>query len=543
LGIDCSGPFIRLARFSQTVLYSPAHSSSQKKTDTALVFNSPILADWVRKLAIGCRRQQPDLEIEMRMESKFDSAFLLVPHVDPRSSMFRVIAMTAIIVTFGLLDDRFCCAQSTTTGESRQVPAPWRPAFGALNKNAIPNEDSRRAPIGTGVATSNQASSAISTSTITPGSNSNAGQKFSLNPKINNVDPQQPAQTQTSLQSSARDIKPGVTRVSKTLNTLPNSAGQIWREYDISPYTSQITTNKDPQKSITEWVLRETGTEMWFHQPLGILSADKNRLLVYHTPEIQGIVKSIVDRFNRTRGQLQNIDVNLVTVENPNWRSKLYTMLQPIEVKSPGVEAWMISKENAAILMSQLSRRPDFKQHSGGRIANHDGQAFRLEKTQPVEFVRNLRWVPNETPNYQPLMSRVDEGYRLEISCLSAMDNATIEAVIKCDVDQIEKLSTVKVNVPGGIGTQQMNLQIPQLVSWRLHERFRWPNDQVLLLSCGVVATPEPENNGAGLRIPGLPQKSRRADALLFVEYRGPVEGATVPQTANNRLAPIRTRQ
>lgn len=442
----------------------------------------------------------------MGMESGFDSKLLLAPQIGRLGMAIRFITTMAVIaMTMGAFIDSVCSGQTTTTGESRAAPAPWRPSFGSLNQNAMPVKDSR------------QAAGAISN--------------------------QKPMNTQPSPPES-RNVEPGVTRVTKTLSALPNSAGQVWREYDISPYTSQITTTQDPQKSIIEWVLRETGTEMWFHQPLGILNADKNRLLVYHTPEIQGIVKSIVDRFNRTRGQVQNIDVNLVTVENPNWRSQHYTMLQPIVVKSPGVEAWMISKENAAILISQLTRRPDFKQHNGGRIANHDGQTILLEKKNPVEFIRNLRWLPNQIPSYQPLMNRVDEGYRLEISCLSAMDNAAIEAVIKCDVDQIERLSTVKVNVPGGNGGgQPINLQIPQLVSWRLHERFRWPNDQVLLLSCGVVATLEPESDRTGLRIPGLSQKSKRADALLFVEYRGPAEGATIARTGNNRLAPIRVRR
>lgn len=37
--------------------------------------------------------------------------------------------------------------------------------------------------------------------------------------------------------------------------------------------------------------------------------------------------------------------------------------------------------------------------------------------------------------------------------------------------------------------TGQIN--VPQVASWRLHERFRWPADEVLLLSCGVVAAPK----------------------------------------------------
>ena len=473
----------------------------------------------------------------MGMESRFDSTTVLLARFSAETGvgLRRIIAIIGVITTwFGATNA--CNAHPPATTQLRQSPAPWRPSLGSAEEKPAPTANTSKIPARTNNTNVVQASP----STGAPGT---TGQDFSLNPNKDASPLGQQAQTPV-LPTSNRGVEPGVTRVTKTLSTLPNSAGQVWREYDITPYTSQISTTKEPQKSITQWILRETGTEMWFHQPLGILNADKNRLLVYHTPEIQNIVKQIVDRFNRTRGQVQNIDVNLVTVENPNWRSKLYTMLQPIEVKTPGVEAWMISKENAAILMSQLRLRADYKLHNGGRIASHDGQSIHLEKLRPVQFVRNLQWVPNQIPNYQPMMTRIEEGYRLDISCLSSLDNATIEAVIKCDVDQVEKLKNVKVSVPGANGrSQQMNLQIPQLISWRLHERFRWPNDQVLLLSCGVVATPDPESQSGGLSIPGLPTKSNRADALLFFEYRGPADGASIPQTANRRLAPIRTRQ
>jgi hypothetical protein len=444
-------------------------------------------------------------------------------------SKFKFVILVGVMCV-GVQLPSLATAQPVQTSEPRQTPAPWRPSFGSINQNAIA-APSVATPIRSGASTSGAA-------------NRTTGQ-----PVANSQSPRSTANPNSGVSSipGARDprtMQPGVTRVTKTMDKLPNSAGQIWREYDISPYTSRVTNSEDPQKAITEWILRETGTEMWFHQPLGILSADKNKIYVYHTPEIHNIVKSIVDRFVRTRGQVQNIDVNLVTVGKPNWRSQSYTMLQSIEVKSAGVEAWMIPKQNAAILMGQLSRRADFKQHSGGRLTNHDGQSFTLEKTQPVQFVRNLKWVPNQVPNYQPLMTSLDEGYRLNLSCLSAMDNATIEAVIKCDVDQVEKLTSVKVNLPGSNGAgQQMTLQIPQVVSWRLHERFRWPNDQVLLLSCGVVATPEPDSGGIGLRIPGFSAKAKRADALLFIEYRGPAQDATIPRTAGNHFAPIPPRQ
>lgn len=410
----------------------------------------------------------------------------------------------------------------------RAVPAPWRPAFGSVANTPLPSEPQA-------------ADQAV------PTSNSPA-------PEASEDQPQRADSSVVPaaavLPVSADRSSPELTRVTSTTKSLPNNAGQIWREYDISPYTTQIRNSANPQQAVLDWVLRETGTEMWFNQPLGILSANRNQLRVYHTPEIHAVIKPIVDRFVRTQGQLQNIDVNLVTVGKPNWRSQAYSMMQSIDVNSPGVEAWLISKENAALLLNQLSRRGDFRQHSGGRLTNHDGQPLVLENYKPVQFIRKLKWAPEQAAGFQPEMTTMNEGYRLEISCLTSLDNRSIEAMIKCCVDQVEKLDNVSVNVPGvgvdpvtGVpSTQQsMNLQIPQLVSWRLHERFRWPDDHVLLLGCGVVASPDPQA-ATGRSFPLLGQRPRRAEALLFIDYRGPATEAAVPKTARPGLAPVRPR-
>ena len=62
----------------------------------------------------------------------------------------------------------------------------------------------------------------------------------------------------------------------------------------------------------------------------------------------------------------------------------------------------------------------------------------------------------------------------------------------------------------------------------RFHERFRWPTDQVLLISLGVVATPQPVDVKAmvgGLPLP-LPSSPSRADLLVMIESKGPLTAA-----------------
>ena len=453
---------------------------------------------------------------------------------------------------------------SSATAPGRVEPAPWRPSFGPITRQNPGQQPATtmptRQPTGqaTGLPLPNSPVTGINlqsgTQTLPPENPAASSQTTSPPPtQTPSQSPAPPAANpipdsnqEQQFESVPINSQRSITRVTKSLNKLPNDAGQVWREYDISPYTSAVQGIDDPQQAILDWILKETGTEMWFNQPLGILNADRNQLRVYHTPEIQKIVHQIVDRFVNTKGQVQNLEVSLITIGNPNWRATAYPVLQPIEVQSPGVEAWMVTKENAALLRASLARRGDYKDHGTGRIAHNDGQTVVLRKTNPVQFIRNFRWVSGQIPSYQPLVTTVDEGYTLEISSLSSLDGNTVEASIQCHVDQVEKLNTVKVDVPGSMGatTDRISLQIPQLVSWRLKERFRWRDDQVLVLSCGVVATPGPES----LSSINLPRvfggKKQRADALLFVDYRGPQLPGNVPQrSVDLRTIPVNQRQ
>ena len=443
--------------------------------------------------------------------------------VENRSNVLRALTIVSMCLTLCSFSADSLFAQSGTTAEQtedtgRTSPAPWRPSFGSVDKSGSATTDRLPDPNPPGTTTASTPTSESNGSSAKPET------PASSSPLSRQQDQQQDARTAT------------ITKVTKTMSRLPNDAGQIWREYDISPYTSQITAIEKPQQAILDWILKETGVGMWFHEPFGMLNADRNQLRVYHTPEIQRVVHRIVDRFVNTRAQVQNLQVGLVTVSKPNWRETAYPMLQPIEVNSPGCEAWMINKENAAILMARLKERTDFKDHGSGTISHNDGQKITLQKTKPVQFVRSLRWLPGSVPNYQPLMTTIDEGYLLEISSLSSVDGRTIDATIKIDVDQVEKLESIKVDAQGvGGTTDKVNLQIPELVSWRLEERFRWTNDQVLLLSVGVVANPTPRVTRSGGLFGGASRS--RADALMFIEYRGPQLAENLPAVLSRRRA------
>lgn len=310
-------------------------------------------------------------------------------------------------------------------------------------------------------------------------------------------------------------------KVTKGAGVLPNEHGQVLREYDISPYTLKVKNATKPEQAIVDWILRETGTEVWFAEPLGILSATTTTLRVYHTPQMHDTVRGIVERFVADAAQPHSLSVRLMTVGSPSWRSQAISLVRPVDVKSPGVEAWLLSRENATTLLAQLKRRGDFREHSAPQVELASGQKQALARTQPRNYTRSVQLKP-EYPFYDLIPGQIDEGYSLEMSPLLSLDGKTIEMAVNCRVDQVEKLLPLAIDLPIGGQTQRVQIQVPQVVSWRLAERFRWPESEVLLLSCGVVATPAPATGGPLSFLSPLGVGSgNRADALLMIEHRG----------------------
>jgi hypothetical protein len=337
----------------------------------------------------------------------------------------------------------------------------------------------------------------------------------------------------------------GVTRaqVSKGSGALPQDQGQVWREYDIRPYTRRVGTTARPEQAIVDWILRETGYEAWHSEPVGLLSANHDTLRVYHTPEMQAVVADIVDRFVNQAASAYGFTLRVATVGNPNWRAKAIMMMTPIPVQSPGIQGWLLAKENARLLVSELSRRTDYREYNSPQQIVANGQSVLLSTMRPRSYIRSAIITQNAWPGYQPEMGTIEEGISLEFSPLLALDLASADAVVKLRLNQIEKMLPVKLDLPTAVApNQRVQIDVPQMTSSNLHERFRWPTDKVLLLSMGVVATPGPtkDNPISDAVTDAVPilKSAPRADALLFVENAGIVPPAPEPPTARAASLP-----
>jgi hypothetical protein len=313
-------------------------------------------------------------------------------------------------------------------------------------------------------------------------------------------------------------------KVSSGNGTLPNQQGQVWREYDITPYTLRVTTTGRPEQAIVDWILRETGYEAWHSEPLAILSANRRTLYVYHTREMQAVVADLVDRFINSQAETTTFSLHVVTVDQPNWRARAHRLLRPVPVQTPGVKAWLLPQEDAAVLLAELRRRNDYREHSSPHLMVNNGQSTVVSAMRGRAYVQDVILRNDAWPGFEAEMGQIDEGFSLEFSPLLSANRQMIDATIKCNIDQVEKMVPVMVDVPTAAAPRQRTkIEVPQVTHFRFHERFRWPVDQVLLVGMGMVALPVPVDSQPLVRGLPLPLGSSppRADLLVFVEAKG----------------------
>lgn len=191
--------------------------------------------------------------------------------------------------------------------------------------------------------------------------------------------------------------------------------------------------------------------------------------------------------------------------------------------------------------------RIDFRELEAVHVVVHNGQSQTLERFRSRNYVQEYVRSEQGWPPYLPRNAELQEGFQLELSPLISVDQSTIDLAISCGIQQIEGLKRVNVDLMMPTGqTQTAQIEVPQVVSWQLKERFRWPSDQILLISGGVVATPTGGNQdatllGQGSSLLGLDRlagsRGPRADALMMLEFKGPSSTQLLPGSGGTNTA------
>ncbi|HEY1068650.1 MAG TPA: hypothetical protein VGE52_21170, partial [Pirellulales bacterium] len=149
-------------------------------------------------------------------------------------------------------------------------------------------------------------------------------------------------------------------------------------------------------------------------------------------------------------------------------------------------------------------------------LAGSNGQSLDVVATRPRNYVQGISFTAGTGAAAQTLGS-INEGLSLSLLPLLSKDGKDVDAILRCTVDQVEKLQPVLMESTALGGRQRTQIEVPQVAEYRLHERFRWPSNQVLLVSAGMIASPTP----AVARPIPLPLSSApRVELLIAVDAR-----------------------
>ena len=294
---------------------------------------------------------------------------------------------------------------------------------------------------------------------------------------------------------------------------IPASAGQVWKTYDIAAYVTQ--SGEGSQRHVVDWILQDTGYPAWHGDTPASLSADAQMLSCFHGPEMQAKVGEIVARFVEDAATPHRFSVRVLGLDGPGWRAEARPALVAIPAATPGVQAWIAPRETAAAVLARLRSRSDCHELPTGPVLAANGLPATLSGGRKQPYVQDIAPRPDVWPGCQMQSSTCDEGLAIDIQPLLSRDRTAVEAVVRCRIDQLERLAQVSLASP--VNQQRVQVEVPQVAAVRVGERFRWPANQTLFIGLGLVPWPVPAQNVAAV---SLLTDDKRCDVVIVVEPR-----------------------
>lgn len=320
---------------------------------------------------------------------------------------------------------------------------------------------------------------------------------------------------------------PKIASASRAFDSLPTDAGQFWMVYDISPYTSLYPSLPNPEQTLVNWILFDTGESFWHAEPFGVFSADRNTLRVYHTEKVQRYVSNVLDRFLDPDKKNELFTVRIVTVETPDWRTKAAEWIRPYPAKAAGISCWTLDAADYRALSESLSRRSDYTELNASRNVVPNTETFGWVLPAPKRsYVRDIQISPSAPQGYVADSASVDEGYRIEVTPLLSTNGDLIEFFFSCQSTAIEKSLSFPLKVPTAAAPrQQLNAEVPQIASRNIKDKISFPKDKILLLDLGMIPVPpesRPDTTGlAGSLSKVIGGKPLWRNVLIFVQSGG----------------------
>ncbi|MBE6425817.1 MAG: hypothetical protein E7029_07525 [Planctomycetaceae bacterium] len=305
--------------------------------------------------------------------------------------------------------------------------------------------------------------------------------------------------------------------LAQTQTGLPNQHGQIWREYDISAYTAHFPQMSRPEAAVMDWILMETGFEVWHSEIPAMLNVTRNSVNVYHVPQVQLQVENVVQRFTGIDPVSHHFRVWIFTVNTPYWRQKIGNRMTPVPSFSMGSQAWTIRPDDFRVVMDILEDSPGFVNHTVETKAVPNGQRMELKWVRTRRYARNFQMEDPEAGGLKTEEALLDDGFTFELMPLLSADGGLVDAQIKFQINHLDRFFPMNISSMTRSGRETEKIEVPLIGQFRFRERYRWNTEKFFLLSPGL--TPPLTSTGEGNSL-NLLNTTQRVETLILIETR-----------------------
>ena len=260
---------------------------------------------------------------------------------------------------------------------------------------------------------------------------------------------------------------------------------------------------------------------------MAVLSANRQRLIAYNTPEVIKQVDEIVERFVDATDDTLKVQVQFIAAVDPRWRYTVYSRLTYVGGGPQGQQIWTMQSRDAALVLTQMQIQQGFRQLFKDRLDVINGQTFLVKVKEPRTFVGGLQQDPAGGATFQPRPGTIEEAITLKLSPLLNYDGNAVNAKIDLAVNTVRMLHRTKVIAPREIGPIETSIDVPDATQTHLEQTVRnWRLGQSLIISCGVHPGILDKKTGLfNLPIPGTYPTA--TEVLVFLEIE-PGERARV---------------
>jgi hypothetical protein len=263
--------------------------------------------------------------------------------------------------------------------------------------------------------------------------------------------------------------------------------GYKWGKWDLSRYTRIVTNQANPEKALIDWIFLRTGIAEWHGDRIAVLSAGRNQLVAYHSPEVLKQVDEIVERFTNPVEDLLSLQVQFVAAVDTRWRYTVYSRLTYVGGGPQGQQIWTMHREDAALVLSQMQIQQGFRKLAKERVEMYNGQTLTFKNFEDRTFTGGLQRDSSAGLTFQPRPEKIVEGINLKISPLLTFEGNAVDAKIDLTANTVRSFHRTKVIAPREIGPSETSIDVPEATQTRLEQTVKnWPLNQTLVISAGI---------------------------------------------------------